>query len=86
MADDDQSQKTEEPSQKRLGEAQAKGQVVESQEVSHWFSLALLLPAMVWGGNWKYPAGIALMVNALLLTHNLWRAWLRYRAALARAA
>ena len=40
MADDDQSQRTEEPSQKRLGEAQAKGQVVESQEVSHWFSLA----------------------------------------------
>jgi flagellar biosynthetic protein FlhB len=40
VADEDQSQKTEEPSQKRLGEAQSKGQVVESQEVSHWFTLA----------------------------------------------
>src|ERR1051325_8699358 len=37
MADED--QKTEAPSGKRLGEAQAKGQVVESQEVGHWFAL-----------------------------------------------
>ena len=40
MADEDDSQKTEEPSGKRLGEAQSKGQVVESQEVGNWFSLA----------------------------------------------
>lgn len=37
MADED--QKTEEPSGKRLNEAQEKGQVPESQEVGHWFML-----------------------------------------------
>lgn len=36
----DQSQKTEEPSQKRLADAHEKGDVVKSQEVSNWFMLA----------------------------------------------
>ncbi len=41
MADDhqDSSQKTEEPTQKRLQEARRKGQVARSQEVSHWFMI-----------------------------------------------
>ncbi len=38
MADDqDESQKTEEPTQKKLEDAHKKGQVAKSQEVSHWF-------------------------------------------------
>ncbi len=41
MADDntDDSQKTEEPSQKKLDDSREKGQVAKSQEVSHWFML-----------------------------------------------
>lgn len=41
MADDntDESQKTEDPSQKKLDDAREKGQVAKSQEISHWFML-----------------------------------------------
>lgn len=41
MADDstDQSQKTEEPTQKKLDEAKRKGQVASSREVNHWFMI-----------------------------------------------
>ncbi|VAW04673.1 Flagellar biosynthesis protein FlhB [hydrothermal vent metagenome] len=40
MADDqDESQKTEEPTQKKLQEAHEKGEVAKSQEVRHWFIL-----------------------------------------------
>ncbi len=40
MADDqDESQKTEEPTDKKLQEAQEKGEVAKSQEVRHWFIL-----------------------------------------------
>lgn len=44
--EDDDSQKTEEPTSKRLSDAREKGQVARSQEVSHWFmmlALALLV-------------------------------------------
>ncbi|MSO70464.1 MAG: hypothetical protein EXQ88_00350 [Alphaproteobacteria bacterium] len=41
MADDqDQSQRTEEPTQKRLDEARGKGDVASSRELSTWFMLA----------------------------------------------
>jgi flagellar biosynthetic protein FlhB len=50
----DDSQKTEEPSQKRLDEARKKGQVVNSREVSNWFMIlgatvfvAMMLPGML---------------------------------------
>jgi flagellar biosynthesis protein FlhB len=41
MADDsqDQSQKTEEPTHKRLEDARQKGQVASSREVNHWFMI-----------------------------------------------
>ena len=39
MADQDQSEKTEEPSAKKLEEAHEKGQVPKSQDVGHWFML-----------------------------------------------
>jgi len=44
MAEDNQddSQKTEEPSPKRLRDAREKGQVAKSQEVSHWFMILAL--------------------------------------------
>ncbi len=51
---EDKSQKTEEPTQKRLEDAHEKGQVASSREVNHWFiilagSLALvaLFPTMM---------------------------------------
>ena len=56
MADDsqDQSQKTEQPTPKRLRDAREKGQVAKSQEVGHWFMLlaftilvGYMAPAMV---------------------------------------
>ena len=36
---EDRSQKTEEPTQKRLRDAREKGQVVSSREIDHWFML-----------------------------------------------
>jgi len=38
----DDSQKTEEPTQKRLTEAREKGQIARSQEVNHWFMILAL--------------------------------------------
>ncbi len=40
MAEQDKSQKTEEPTPKRLSEAHEKGQVAKSQEISNWFMLS----------------------------------------------
>lgn len=37
--DDDQSSKTEQPSQKKLDEARKRGEVVTSREISHWFMI-----------------------------------------------
>lgn len=53
MADDqDKSQKTEDPTSKRLEEAHEKGQLAKSQEVGHWFVLsgAALVVALFAGG------------------------------------
>ena len=49
MAEDqDPSLKTEEPTQKRLADAEQKGQVAKSQEVGHWFMLlAITLSLMM---------------------------------------
>ncbi|MEI2383886.1 flagellar biosynthesis protein FlhB [Breoghania sp. JC706] len=48
MAESDQSEKTEDPTQKKLDEALKRGDVAKSQEVSTWFSLvgAALVVAM----------------------------------------
>ncbi len=47
MAEDqtDDSDKTEDPTQKRISEARQKGQVARSQEVNHWF---IILAAALW--------------------------------------
>ena len=39
MSEEDKSQKTEQPTGKRLSEAHSKGQVAKSTEVGHWFML-----------------------------------------------
>ncbi|RMF10189.1 MAG: flagellar biosynthesis protein FlhB [Alphaproteobacteria bacterium] len=43
----DQSQKTEEPTQKKLEDAHKKGDVVKSREVGHWFMLAAMALAIL---------------------------------------
>ena len=40
MADDSENEKTEDPTQKRLDDAHAKGDVAKSQEVNTWFVIA----------------------------------------------
>jgi flagellar biosynthetic protein FlhB len=40
MADEDSSEKTQDPTQKRLDDAQQRGDVVKSQEVNTWFVIA----------------------------------------------
>ena len=40
MADDSENEKTEDPTQKRLDDAHAKGDVAKSQEVNTWFMIA----------------------------------------------
>ncbi len=47
---EDESQKTEEPTQKRLNEAREKGQVSKSQEVGHWFMLLAAALMIGWFG------------------------------------
>lgn len=47
MAEDtDDSQKTEEPSQKRLNEAREKGQTATSRELNHWFMMFAIMMAV----------------------------------------
>src|SRR3984885_3026902 len=41
MADDSDSEKTQDPTQKRLDDAHARGDVVKSQEVNTWFVIAV---------------------------------------------
>jgi flagellar biosynthetic protein FlhB len=48
MAEDaDQSQKTEEPTHKKLEEARKKGQVASSREVNHWFMILAATVCMI---------------------------------------
>ena len=72
MADDrrDDSQKTEEPTQKRLREAREKGQIAKSQEVGHWFmilafaiTVGYLAPGMA-GGVAKALSGFVARPHA----------------------
>ncbi len=47
-SNEDQSQKTEEPTQKRLEEAEKKGQIVYSREVNNFFVMLALALIIVW--------------------------------------
>lgn len=59
--EDDDSQKTEEPTGKRLSDAREKGQVARSQEVSHWFMiLALALVVGIFAPSFSADLGGAL--------------------------
>ncbi len=52
MADTDETEKTEEPSQRKLEEAHKKGDVAKSQEVTMWFALlAMTMIVLLFSGN-----------------------------------
>lgn len=55
MADQDDSEKTEEPTSKRLADARRKGNIAKSQEVTSWAALAGLLFALVTFLPWMMP-------------------------------
>jgi len=48
MADQDQDQKTEDPTGKRLGEAREQGQLPISHECSKWVSMLGILVVLAW--------------------------------------
>lgn len=62
MADEDDDQKTEQPSQKRLDEAHQKGNVPNSREVGHFFMLGMVAFTV----SWMIP-GIMRRTGQLLL-------------------
>jgi flagellar biosynthesis protein FlhB len=65
MADEDDTEKSEDPTQKRLEDAHERGDVVKSQEVSTWFVLAgatLILSSF----SGSMSSGIAAMLRGLL--------------------
>jgi flagellar biosynthesis protein FlhB len=63
MADEtDQSQKTEDPTAKRLEEAHRKGQVAKSDEVGHWFVLSgATLVVLIFAGGLARDVAAALL-------------------------
>jgi len=87
MSEEDDSDKTEDPSQKKLDEARQRGQVPQSKEISHWFMILaagivvlMLSPAMGHQayvdliGYWEKPDQLSLDVNNIgpVLTHALY--------------
>jgi flagellar biosynthetic protein FlhB len=63
MADDtDDSQKTEDPSQKRLDDAHNKGQVPSSREINHWF----MMLAIVMGVTIFVPDSLKRVTHSLI--------------------
>ncbi len=72
MADDrDDSQKTELPSQKRLQEAEEKGDVTQSPEIASWMVLAAATGfIMLWGGSTASSLR-QMMTNFLAQPHTL---------------
>ena len=58
MEEQDQSEKTEEPTPKRIADARRKGNVAKSQEINNWasllgliFSLVTLIPWLMYNVN-----------------------------------
>jgi flagellar biosynthesis protein FlhB len=78
----DDSQKTEDPSQKRLGDAHQKGQVAVSREINHWFILfAAVMALMIFVPGAFSRLGRALVVffespHAIQVDSNGIRSWL----------
>ena len=68
MADEqDQSQKTEDPTQKRLEEARKKGDIAKSQDVPIWF---LMMAVRRCATRWNGTAITRLPRRACTITHS----------------
>src|SRR5215472_790343 len=56
MAETEDNQRTEQPSQRKLAQARAQGQVVQSREINSWFMLAAGAAAvLLWGPSLARP-------------------------------
>ncbi len=66
----DQAQKTEEPTAKRLEDAHKKGEVVKSQEVKHWFMIMGGTGALLMFASTTAPQLKRLLVPFLSLAHQ----------------
>ena len=68
MAEQDDTEKSEEPTQKRLDEALERGDVVKSQEVNTWFVIAAgALLLMAFSGPMANGLAITLRADAVCL-------------------
>ena len=67
MADEDRddSQKTEEPSQRRLQEARERGDVPQSREINHWF-MVLAIAIAVFAAGPSMVQGVARLLLPFL--------------------
>ena len=71
MADQDDSEKTEEPTSKRIQDARRKGNIAKSQEVNSWAALAGLLFAIVTFVPWMMPKVALLSFQFLEQPHAI---------------
>ena len=71
MADQDDSEKTEEPTGKRILDARRKGNIAKSQEVNSWAALAGLLFAIVTFVPWMMPKVALLSFQFLEQPHAI---------------
>jgi len=71
MAEEDQDQKTEQATGKRLGEARARGQVPISREVSAWFLFVAILSIVAWTGPTMMVRLIAALRTFIEMPHEL---------------
>src|SRR6202011_3747516 len=70
MADDnDTSDKTEDPTQKRLDDAHDRGDVAKSQEINTWFVIA---GATLWQSTFSQSIGGGIMMPLRNLIANSW--------------
>src|SRR5882757_10205238 len=73
MADEDSSEKTQDPTQKRLDDAHERGDVVKSQEVNTWFVIAgAALVISTFSGS--VGSGLEMPMRNLLANAHLIRA------------
>ena len=71
MADQDDSEKTEEPTFKRIQDARRKGNIAKSQEVNSWAALVGLLLSIVTFVPWMMPKVASLSFQFIEQPHDI---------------
>lgn len=69
MADDDNEEKTEEPTSRRLDEAHKKGQVANSREVSNFFILFVFVLNIIWFMPYYLPPTVEILSKFIHSPH-----------------